>query len=116
MKERNDLVYLKHILDSISWIENYISEIKYQDFMNNHLVQDGIVRQVEIVGEATKNLSQKIKNKYSEVPWKDIAGMRDKLIHGYFGVDLDAVWDTAKKDIPKLKIQIKKIIEREKKK
>ena len=74
--------------------------------MKNHLAQDGIIRQVEIVGEATKNLSPKIRNKYPEVLWKDIAGMRDKLIHNYFGVDLGAVWDTAKKDIPRLKHQI----------
>ncbi len=100
MKE--DTIYLKHILDAIFRIEEYTQGIEYEDFMDNYLVQDGVIRQIEIIGEATKKLSTGIRNRYSEIPWKDIAGMRDKLIHDYFGVDLAAVWDTVKKDIPAL--------------
>jgi len=77
--------------------------------MVNNLIQDGVIRQLEIIGEATKRLSKEFKDRYPEIPWKDIAGMRDKLIHGYFGVDLDAVWDTAKKDIPGLRGKIEEI-------
>jgi len=105
---------LKHILDSIYRIEDYIQEIEYEDFMDNHLLQDGVIRQLEIIGEATKMLSREIKEKYPNISWKDMAGMRDKLIHGYFGVDLDAVWDTAKKDVPRLRNEIEKIMENEK--
>jgi uncharacterized protein with HEPN domain len=105
-----DAVYLKHIRDAISRIEQYTKAVKYDDFIRNNLIQDGVIRQLEIIGEATKRLSTEFKNKHSHIPWKDIAGMRDKLIHNYLGVDIDAVWDTLKKDIPALKREIKKIL------
>ncbi len=101
-----DSLYLKHIINAISRIEEYTREIGYEDFIKNHLVQDGVIRQIEIIGEATKRLSNDIREKYSDVPWKDIAGMRDKLIHDYFGIDIDAVWDTVEKDLPVLKKKI----------
>jgi len=108
--KRVDVVYLNHIRDAISRIEQYMRAVKYDDFVRNHLIQDGVIRQLEIIGEATKRLSAEFKNKYSHIPWRDIAGMRDKLIHNYLGVDIDAVWDTVKKDIPALKREIKKIL------
>ncbi len=106
---KDNLVYLKHTLDAISRIEEYTHNISYQIFIKNNLLQDGVIRQIEIIGEATKRLSKEIKEKYSEIPWKDVAGMRDKLIHDYFGVDIGAVWDTIKKDIPFLRNYIKRI-------
>lgn len=106
MKTKDDSVYLEHILDSIKWIESYISDISRGQFLNNHLVQDAIIRQIEIIGEASKKLSISLKQKYPNIPWKDIAGMRDKLIHGYFGVDIEAVWKTVEDDIPILKEQV----------
>jgi uncharacterized protein with HEPN domain len=110
MTERDDSVYLQHILDAISKIEEYTSKIIYDDFIQNSLIQDAVIRQIEIMGEATKKLSELLRNKYPQLPWKDIAGIRDKLIHEYFGVDIDAVWDTVKKDIPVLKLEIEKVL------
>ncbi|WXG46964.1 MAG: DUF86 domain-containing protein [Candidatus Atabeyarchaeum deiterrae] len=109
--KKDDTFYLRHILDAISRIEEYSHRIVYKDFKDNHLVQDGIIRQIEIIGEATKKLSKQTREKSPAIPWNDMAGMRDKLIHDYFGVDTDAVWDTVEKDIPSLKSKLKNIIE-----
>lgn len=108
---KNNTVYLKHILDSINRVEKYISGIKETAFKENALIQAGVCREIEIIGEATKRLSDDFKAKNSAIPWKAMAGMRDKLIHDYFGVDYDAVWDTLIKDIPALKDFIKKNID-----
>jgi uncharacterized protein with HEPN domain len=110
MKERDDLIYLKHILDAISQVEKYAGDINCNEFMMNRMIQDAVMREIEIIGEATKNLSTELKKRDTNIHWKGMAKMRDKLIHGYFGVDLDAVWDTATKDIPELKEKIEKII------
>jgi uncharacterized protein with HEPN domain len=106
---KDDSAYLKHLIDAANQIEEYIKGKSYQDYLAARMMQDAIIRQIEIIGEATKMISKETKEKNKKIPWKDMAGMRDKLIHGYFGVDLVAVWDTAQKDIPILKEQISKI-------
>ncbi len=108
--KKDDNVFLRHILDAITRIKRYVAGLKREDFMVNYLVQDGVIRQIEIIGEATKKLSGETKKKHLDIPWKDMAGMRDKLIHGYFGVDIGAVWDTVKNDIPDLEKRIKAIL------
>ncbi len=109
--KKDDMIFLRHILDAIRWIEEYTHDMDYEGFRAAHLAQDGVIRQLEIIGEATKNLSREFREKHTDIPWKDMAGMRDKLIHQYFGVDIAAVWDTLKQDIPDLKIRITGILE-----
>jgi uncharacterized protein with HEPN domain len=109
--ERDDSVYLRHILDAISRIEEYLHGVDEEIFYQHYLVQDGVIRQLEIIGEASKRLSREVRASCPNVPWQDIAGMRDKLIHDYFGVDLEAVWLTARDDIPALKAEISAILQ-----
>jgi uncharacterized protein with HEPN domain len=107
----DESVYLQHILDAVFKIESYIKGSDEEAFYRNTLIQDGVIRQIEIIGEAVKRLSSDLKGAHSHIPWQDIAGMRDKLIHDYFGVDIETVWLTVKNDIPVLKPQIKKILD-----
>ncbi len=107
---KDDTVFLRHILDAINKIQEYTKNMDYEGFRASSLVQDGVIRQLEIIGEATKNLSQEIREKHPDIPWKDITGMRDKLIHQYFGVDMAGVWDTAEQDIPTLKSNLTKLL------
>ncbi|BDZ71976.1 HepT-like ribonuclease domain-containing protein [Methanobacterium petrolearium] len=104
-------VFLEHILESIELIEDYTSELAKEDFLNSVLLQDAIIRRIEIIGEAIKNLPEDLKNKYPEVPWRNIAGMRDVVVHEYFGIDLDLTWKVVQSDIPYLKRKILKIKE-----
>lgn len=107
---KKDEVYLQHIIDAINNIETFIGNFKREDFLKSKLVQSAVMRQLEIIGEAVKNVSSPLRKAYSNIPWKDIAGLRDKLIHEYFGVDVQLVWIICVRDIPVLKENIMKII------
>jgi uncharacterized protein with HEPN domain len=100
---KNDKGYLQHILDAIKDIDKFLEGISQEAFYKNREKQYAVLRALEIIGEATKNLSNDLKLKNNEADWKGIAGMRDKLIHAYFGVNLPLVWETIKTDLPELK-------------
>jgi len=107
---KSDLPYLKHILDAISKIEGYTKNMKRGKFLNDAKTQDAVVRELEVIGEATKRLSGETRQRYPEIPWAEVAGTRDRLIHAYFDVDLDEVWKTVCDDIPRLKSTVEKAI------
>ncbi len=95
--------YLKDILDAIASIEEFTSGMDFEDFLKDRKTQFAVVRALEIIGEAAKAIPEDFKKEHPEVPWREMAGMRDKLIHAYFGVDLRVVWKTLKEDVPFLK-------------
>ena len=103
---RDEIVYLRHVLDAIARIEKYINGVDDQMFRDDTLIQDGVIRQLEIIGEAVKHLSPTLRGNHPHIPWQDIAGTRDVLIHDYFGVNLDEVWVMVKRDVPVLKAEV----------
>ncbi len=109
MKKRDYKLYLKDILDAIAKIEDYTKDLSFEEFLKNNLVVDAVVRNFEILGEASKNISEEVKSQYPDIPWKEMAGMRDKIIHEYFGIDLEIVWKTAKIRLPQLRSLLKDI-------
>lgn len=110
MTEHNDLPYLQHVLDAIQDIEESVKEMSKEQFLTDKDVKDANIRRLEIIGEAVKNMSKKLREEHKEIEWNKIAGTRDKIIHKYFGVNLDIVWETIKTDLPDLKVKVEKIV------
>lgn len=113
MSERDYVLFLEDILVSTQKILRYVGNKSFEEFINNELLIDGTIRNLEIIGEAVKNLPAQIKRKYGSIEWKRIAGLRDILIHEYFGVKYTILWDIVKKEIPPLKEQIETILEKD---
>ena len=102
-------LFIEDIMESIGLIETYIGGNSKEKLDNDQKLKDSIVRRLEIIGEAVKNIPDNFREKYPKVPWKKIAGLRDIIIHTYFDIDSDIVWDIIKKDLPDLKQNIQKI-------
>lgn len=102
--------YLRHILDETEFILQKTSQLKKDNFLKDEVLKRAIVRSLEIIGEATKKLPDDIKSKHSQIAWRAIAGTRDKLIHDYFGIDYDIVWDIISNEIPDLKSIVEEIL------
>lgn len=110
MKEKDPLLYLTHVLDSIELIQSYVRGVEFRSFLDDQEKQDAIVRRIEIMGEAVKNLPIDLRSAHTEVPWARIAGMRDKVIHDYMGVDPELVWTVATEMLEPLKHQLAAIL------
>ena len=113
MSKRLDIDYLHDMLEAISRISKYCEKFSYEDFLQDTMAQDAVVRNLEIIGEAVKNLHETFKQEHADVPWKSIAGIRDRLIHDYFGVNWDIVWNVVENDIPDLLNKVKSILEKD---
>ena len=114
MSKRGNIEFLGDIYESTLRIELYIQDIDYESFLEDIKTQDAVVRNLEIIGEAAKNISDEFKEKYPQILWKDLAGIRDKLIHHHFGVNLEIVWAIIDEDLPQLRKEIRQIKEQEK--
>ena len=102
--------YLKDILDSINKVEKFIKGMTFDQFANDDKTIFAVIRALEIIGEATKNIEMQVRKNYPQIPWREMAGIRDKLIHDYIGVNIEVVWKAAIEDLPKLKPEIQSII------
>ena len=108
---RDDAVYLRHILDAAALISRYVSDLDEASFTSSSLVIDAVVRQLEIIGEATKRISPELRSRHVDVPWHVAAAMRDKLVHDYMGVEPAIVWQTATGDLPQFAGQVRRVLQ-----
>ena len=112
-KKRRDEDFLGDINEAMELISLYTKGLTYRKFLEDRKAQDAVARNLEVIGEASKNITAAFKAKYPDVPWRKVAGLRDKLIHFYFGIDYKIVWSIVKKELPKLRKQVKDILKQE---
>ena len=109
--KKDDTVFLHHILDAIVLIEEYTNEMSENEFLSNSMARDAVVRQVEIIGEAARNISNDFRELHPKIPWGKMVGIRDKITHEFFNVNFAIVWDTVQDDLPNLKKIIASILQ-----
>ncbi|MHC1590849.1 MAG: HepT-like ribonuclease domain-containing protein [Candidatus Helarchaeales archaeon] len=113
MPKRGDREFIMDMLIACEKFLKYTENLSYEEFQKNELVIDAVVRNIEVLGEAAKNISEELRRKYPEIGWREISRTRDKIIHFYFGVDVSIIWDIVKIDIPRLKEKLQEVMDRE---
>jgi uncharacterized protein with HEPN domain len=113
MSERTDIEYLADTKEAVLRINTYIQDLTFEQFIEDKKTQDAVVRNLEVIGEAAKNISEELKSRSPQIPWKDLAGVRDKLIHHYFGVNFDVVWNIARQELPDVLSRLEEILKNE---
>jgi len=109
--KKDDTVYLRHIIDAFLQIERYTNDVTYEEFLSNSLLQDAVIRQLEVMGEAARNLSADLQNGYPAIPWRQMISLRNRMIHAYFNVNLQIIWEIIQGDIPNLKKDMMRVLE-----
>ncbi|MCL4390177.1 MAG: DUF86 domain-containing protein [Patescibacteria group bacterium] len=109
MSKRDPKLYLQDISDAISKIEAFTSGVSYDNFVRDEEKMDAIIRNLEVIGEAAKNVPPEIREKYPEIPWEKMTSTRNKVLHEYFGIDMEILWETIQEDIPSLKVKLDNI-------
>jgi len=104
-------ILLQYILECADRVEDYLEDVQWKDFLDDSLIQDAVFRRLEVIGQAVKDLPAGVRNQHAGVPWREIAGMRDKLSHDYLGIDLEITWHAAKQDLPEFRKQVEGILE-----
>ena len=112
-KPRRDLHYLIDILEAREHIATYISDLDYEDFLDSRMVQDAVMRNLQIIGEAVKRLSPELKAEHPDLPWREMAGLRDRIVHDYFGINYEIVWSVIAEEMPVLVPRIEAIADSE---
>jgi uncharacterized protein with HEPN domain len=115
VSKRDVILFLYDILECIEKIERYVLGMSYKDFENDERTVDAVIRNLEIIGEAARNIPPELRDKYSDIPWRRIVGLRNVVIHEYFGVDLENIWEILVNDLPNLKDKVRSILEKESK-
>ena len=111
MKTKNHRLYLEDILEALEKIQRYVKGLNYDTFAKNDMAVDAVIRNLEIIGEAAKNLPEDIKNKNADIPWKRMIGLRNIAVHEYFGVDLSIIWEVVTKNLPETKAKIAELLQ-----
>jgi len=111
MSEKSPKVHLEDILTSVSRIEEYTNDLSFENFNKDQKTIDAVIRNLEIVGEAARNIPEEFSERHGNLPWRETMNMRNKVIHEYFGVDIGILWQTIKEDLSNLKIQIKNLLD-----
>ena len=110
MKSKLDLTYLGDVLDAIKQIEDYLRDITKDSFLQNHMMQDAVMHQIEIIGEASNSVSDEFQDQHPELPWMQMRAIRNKIVHDYREINLDVIWDTVRNDLPMLEKQVRKVL------